>query len=81
MNVENDFWDYRKSKEVRLIEKALEDAELQVQKNAIEQGILTETAKQAEPFIKALFQKFGFAKVVLKQQPIEGAGTTVPTAK
>ncbi|MDX2063527.1 MAG: DUF4230 domain-containing protein [Bacteroidia bacterium] len=75
MNTKFDNWDYRKDK------AALKAAEKAVEQNALNQGILTETRNQAGPFLTALFQKFGFAKVVLESQAVETGPVAAPASR
>ncbi len=81
MNTKFDSWDYRKDKAARQIEAALKAAEKAVEQNALNQGILTETRAQAGPFLTALFQKFGFAKVVLESQAVETGPVAAPASR
>lgn len=80
LNTKSDSWDWRKDKQAKQIQQALKEAEKQVEKNALEMGLLNETRKQAGPFLTALFEKFGFAKVVLESQAVE-TDTTAAASK
>lgn len=81
MNTKFDSWDWRKDKEANQIATALKEAEKAVEQNALNLGILTETRNQAGPFLTALFEKFGFAKVVLESQATETGPVTAPTTQ